>query len=42
MGAEGACRSTSTTLARRKISSTLHPNTILKPNLTLKPTPTLS
>ena len=33
MGAKGARRSTGTKAARRKIFSTLHPNTILKPNL---------
>ena len=32
MGAEGARRSMGTKGARRKILSTLHPNTILRPN----------
>ena len=33
MGAKGARRTRNTKSARRKILSTLHPNTILKPNL---------
>ena len=49
MGIKGARRSTGTTLARRKILSTLDPNTILKlnpdpnthPNPKPSPTPTL-
>ena len=44
MGAEGTQRSMGTKGARRKILSTLHPNTILKPNLdpNARPNPTPS